>query len=194
MRTFIAVELPGGLKNHLAHLMTELSARQLKAKWVAPANLHVTLKFLGDVADRQLEDLIVALNLWGRKIHPFQVKLTRLGFFPVRGTPRVLFAGLDQQDRLGKMAEELDLCLERLGFPREEHFKGHVTLARFKEKNRRSVVEEKLQKIDVNGEFRLGAVGLYQSTLTAGGPIYQQLYRLVLGGPSSEGPLDHDVL
>lgn len=174
--------------------MTELSARQLKAKWVAPANLHVTLKFLGDVADRQLEDLIVALNLWGRKIHPFQVKLTRLGFFPVRGTPRVLFAGLDQQDRLGKMAEELDLCLERLGFPREEHFKGHVTLARFKEKNRRSVVEEKLQKIDVNGEFRLGAVGLYQSTLTAGGPIYQQLYRLVLGGPSSEGPLDHDVL
>ena len=193
MRTFIAVELPDDLKDYLADLILELSEQGVKAKWVAADNLHITLKFLGDISEDQVAGVIDALRAWSHSVRSFRVKLTELGSFPVRGVPRVLFIGLDQQSRLERMAEKLDQRLQPLGFSREIGFKAHLTLARFKGKMNRFFLQEQLEKIHLNVGFRFKTVVLLKSTLTKTGPIYDELYRVELNGPSAEGP-SPDVL
>lgn len=131
MRLFIAIAIPRDIRAAFAALLQEFRAIAPQAKWVRPENLHVTLKFLGQIPLEKLgaiENVLTAV----RSSQPVQVELRGLGFFPNEKRPRVFWAGMEASANLKSLAADVDQATHRLGFPLEQHpFTPHLTLARF---------------------------------------------------------------
>ena len=133
MRLFVALSISAQVRESLASLLSELRRADSKPRWVHPENLHVTLKFIGHIADEALPTVLGAL----RKITaPSQIALEfrGIGFFPNDRRPSVVWAGIQAAPELAALASRVDQSLAREGLPRETRsFSPHLTLARFKE-------------------------------------------------------------
>ncbi len=136
-RVFIAIELPAHLRariiNHIDCLRS--SVPEARASWIREDNLHLTLKFLGDIPVTNVEQLSAAASLAAIKIEPFEIFVEDCGAFPLRGQPRVLWIGID--DPSGKLFE-LNRALEdecaNAGLAREPRaFHPHLTIARIRQ-------------------------------------------------------------
>jgi 2'-5' RNA ligase len=136
MRLFVALEIPAAVRDNLAAQVKEL--RDLSAqladkrpRWLRPENLHVTLKFIGEVSPAKLESIRDALAA----IHsdaPVHLQFRGLGFFPNEQYPRILWAGIEASANLPPLAANIDSALETQGVAREKRaFTPHLTLARF---------------------------------------------------------------
>ena len=182
MRAFFCVEIDDSLKQSLHQISRPLHKTAANVSWVKSENLHITLKFLGDIDSslvghlRQVSDEVVKLT------QPFTYALDRLGAFPDERKPRVIWIGCSQlPTQLIELHSMLDSQLENMGFQRERHFEAHITLGRVKEDNkgRFEDLNERFQKIG-NFQFQSTATGLtlMESQLTPHGPIYTPLFRL----------------
>ena len=136
-RVFIAIELPRNVRARLAEHIKALrdSIPDARARWSREDNLHLTLKFLGDIPVTNVEQLSTAASLAAAKIEPFEIFVEDCGAFPLRGQPRVLWIGID--DPSGKLSE-LNHALEdecaNAGFAREPRaFHPHLTIARIRQ-------------------------------------------------------------
>lgn len=136
IRTFIAVELPEDITASIHGLQTDMRGIGIQARWVPPANIHLTLKFLGDIEAGLKEKIDLEIKNTVKNFSPFKLKAKGIGVFPGIKRPRVIWAGISGQvDLLLDMQKKLILGLEHLGFPREKRsFKGHLTIGRFKDK------------------------------------------------------------
>jgi 2'-5' RNA ligase len=175
MRLFVAIDLPEAVHRELAEMQDRLRPQTHGARWVASESIHITLKFIGEVAETRLEEIDRALT--GLPWRPFSVAVRGLGFFPGARSPRVLWAGLHART-LEELAREIDARLERTGLEREKRvFRGHVTLARSKESRLEgSLVTAAGQYQDHDfGTFTADRFCLYQSTLKPGGSVYRRL-------------------
>ena len=136
MRLFIALEIPAVVRENLAGLMEELrgsdaASSKKKARWVPSENLHVTLKFIGNVEAGRVEAIGAALAEV-RSNEAINLRFQGLGFFPSDKRPRVLWAGIAASRNLAAVASAIDAKLERVGIPRDTRaFAPHLTLARF---------------------------------------------------------------
>lgn len=136
MRLFVALEIPAAVRDNLATLIDELraadaSSSKYRARWVRPENLHVTLKFIGNVDAGKLKAIRAALTevRCGNEV---ELRFRGLGFFPNDRRPRVLWAGVDATPNLAPLAGEIDALMEKRGIPCETRdFAPHLTLARF---------------------------------------------------------------
>ena len=182
MRTFIAISLPEGIKNTLARLQDELRSSNADVKWVEPANIHLTLKFLGEVSEDNMSKVRQILSDTVRQNSAFQLTLNSLGSFPKIESPRVIWAGVAQGDKeIQTIVKELEERLDKLGFPREDKpFSSHITLGRTRSGlNQRALAAKLAQLKDYftknTAGFTVKEVTLYKSTLTPNGPIYETL-------------------
>ena len=135
MRLFFAVELIESIKHAMGEAMARVAIRDLPWRWVAPANVHLRLKFLGEIAEDDIEELSACAVDACRDLPPFEIRFGQLGGFPSLSRPRVLFFRVEEGVRpLGLMAERLDeLLAQRLEIPRETRpFQAHATIARVK--------------------------------------------------------------
>ena len=98
MRAFIAIELPKNIKASLAGLQEELKTSGADIKWVEPENIHLTLKFLGEIDEIVFNKVIKILGDIGLEINPFQLSICSLGAFPKINFPRVIWVGIDKGD------------------------------------------------------------------------------------------------
>ena len=136
MRLFVALEIPASVRDNLVALIDELraaddSSSKYRARWVRPENLHVTLKFIGQVETGKLDAIRTALAEV-RSGSVVELRFRGLGFFPNEKRPRVLWAGVNATPNLAPLAGEIDVRMQELGIPRETHnFAPHLTLARF---------------------------------------------------------------
>jgi 2'-5' RNA ligase len=136
MRLFVALEIPAAARDNLATLIDELRAADApsaenRARWVRPENLHMTLKFIGNVDAGKLDAFRTALA-GVRSESGVELHFGGLGFFPNDKRPRVLWAGIGASPNLAPLAREIDARMEKLGVPREtREFTPHLTLARF---------------------------------------------------------------
>jgi RNA 2',3'-cyclic 3'-phosphodiesterase len=136
VRLFVALEIPAAVRDHLAAVIAELrevdsAPSRNRAKWVPPENLHVTLKFIGQIEDAKLDAIRAALTAVGSG-SAVDVSFRGLGFFPNEKRPRVFWAGMKASANLAVLAGDIDKRLEPLGVPREtREFTPHLTLARF---------------------------------------------------------------
>jgi 2'-5' RNA ligase len=135
LRTFVAAELPTDLLKALAAVQTELGRRGLRARWTLPGNLHLTLKFLGDIPADRVPIAATALRTTAAEHDAFGLTAEGIGVFPGMRRPRVLWAGLSGGTaELERLQRGLDDRLHAAGFPREARdFHGHLTLGRFAE-------------------------------------------------------------
>ncbi len=183
MRLFIALPLPGEIEEHLGKAIFALKQKKGKVKWVAPKNIHLTVKFLGEVEEDKLGEITSRLDNIAQNNEAIHSMVHNVGAFPNLFHPKVIWAGLEgDTDRMEKIAVEIEEAMAPLGFEREERrFKPHLTLGRIKDSRG---MEEMTEYI---GTFRmtpapvyLDRIVLFKSTLTPKGPIYERLYEATL--------------
>jgi RNA 2',3'-cyclic 3'-phosphodiesterase len=150
--------------------------------WVAETNLHVTLKFLGQIDDARVPSLVSALAAAAAGLTGFEVGVRGLGAFPSATRPRVVWAGLDAP-QLTALANAVDAALASLGFPRESRpFSAHVTLGRVRESRRpnRALAAALGRPVDF-GFLAVSHVSLMRSELSPRGARYTELAAAPLG-------------
>ncbi|MBN2211536.1 MAG: RNA 2',3'-cyclic phosphodiesterase [Sedimentisphaerales bacterium] len=184
MRVFIALELDDGIKMKLGALQRQLRSQHHlndpSIKWVHPDNIHLTLKFLGEVEDRLINDVCLAVTQTASQFEPFDFHIAGVGSFPPGGSARVLWTGVTEGgEDLQALAEAIDHACHKLGFPLEARkFSSHITLARVKN----LVVGHKAREaVETTGPLDIGAQGVsnitvFQSVLERGGPAYTAMH------------------
>jgi 2'-5' RNA ligase len=180
MRVFIAVDVPNEIRQALGDVQRALRPLSSSAKWVAPESIHITLRFLGEVPDKRIDDINAELT--GLTWKPFTVTVRSVGFFPGTRSPRVLWAGMEAPTMEG-LAEQLDARMERLGFEKEKRaFRPHITLARAKNTRIDSALVSAAAKYEEHdfGSFAVDRVFLFKSTLKPSGAVYEKLNEFVL--------------
>jgi len=153
--------------------------------WVAPRNLHLTLKFLGSVPEEQIDVVARALREASADASPFEARVRGLGAFPSVRRPRVVWAGVtDGAADMIELARRADAALAALGFPRDERpFSPHVTLGRVREPGRNPVLTEALGSAATRefGQMRVPSAFLMRSELSPRGARYTELATVRLG-------------
>ena len=185
IRVFIALEIPPEGKQALADTIRRLqTAIPYGVRWVDPAGIHLTLKFLGNINASLVEDILKAMQCAAQDFpgKSFHLQLSGLGFFPNERQPRVLWAGIEGDlDSLKSLQEKVDEAISRLGFPREKRpFNPHLTLGRVRDGvssgTRRQVSAAfAATSLEPGDPWEVKEVHLIRSTLTPGGAIYTHL-------------------
>lgn len=185
IRTFIAVKLPDHVIRFLADLQLDLKKYGLRVKWSRPENLHLTLKFLGDISPDDVDPVCRVVNVAVKGFAPILLYTAGVGFFPGIRRPRVLWTGISGQLALfEKLHHSIDAGLGSLGFDKDDRrFTGHLTLGRFKgQPAPESLINMmKMYKDMASDEFFVDAVSVYKSDLKPSGPIYTNLSSIQLG-------------
>jgi 2'-5' RNA ligase len=178
IRAFIAVEISPTTVAHILSAIADLKPKLPAVRWVAPANFHLTLKFLGDIEARQLEAIGDVLEL---AITPFPrciINAKGLGVFPGLRRPKVLWVGFIG-DQLTRLATRLDAVLLPLGFPGEPRgFTPHLTIGRWRQAERSpGILKPELNNWREHefGATKVDRVILFQSVLQPTGAVYSQL-------------------
>lgn len=181
MRTFIAVEIPAEIKEKIGRYIDSLRGSFKNVKWVSPENLHLTIKFLGEVKEKDLGALIKCMEPILSDFSAFDLALEHTGFFPSFKNPKVIWIGSDGgADNLLDIFQELEHCLENIGFDRDSRmFSPHLTIGRVKRYNSKnstgSNFDGDIPEFDPV-KFNVNGIVLIKSTLTPQGPIYEKLY------------------
>ena len=192
IRTFVAIPLEEEMHRQLARLIDNLreSMPARAVRWVAPENIHLTLKFLGDVPPAQIDAITEALRRAASTATPFSFELVGFGCFPSARRPRVLWVGIrETSGSLQSLQEAVEKELGQLGFKREERgFSPHLTLGRVREEAPASAVREigqLMEKLEfgVLGQQEVTSIHLFKSDLRPTGPIYTSLAELPLRNP-----------
>ena len=153
MRTFIALKLSDEIKEEFSRLEEKLKTAEADVKWVKPHNIHLTLKFLGDVEESKIGQ--------------------------IKNQLRVLWVGLDRgSSEAEKIAKSIEDNLEKIGFPKEERpFSAHFTFGRVKSGKNKNKLKELISSLEVRPKScAIKHITLFQSTLTPKGPIYVPLH------------------
>jgi 2'-5' RNA ligase len=206
MRAFIAVELPEEIRQEAAALQSDLRGAGADVKWVEPANLHLTLKFLGEIEEAQVTPLTEALRSITHHHSPFTVSLEGIGAFPSTTRPRGIWVGISQgQEALEKLAGQVEeacspfvlrqACPERSSSfdsaqdersrraQHERHpFSAHLTIGRVRGPDRLAGLIKKLQVVKFQGSAPapVNRLTLFQSLLSPHGPTYTPLAEIPL--------------
>ena len=185
MRCFIAIDIDRNIRTQIERLGHELRQKTHLAKpdvkWVNPDLIHLTLKFLGEVRDRELPEICQIVTNVADVYKPFSIDVENIGSF---GSPmRVLWVGIGPNETLEALQKDLDKQLQRVGFAGDrKKFTGHLTLCRVK----RSKAGKKLYEYIKDYEnFKLGTVSInsvciYKSELTKTGPEYTLISKSML--------------
>lgn len=176
MRTFIAVEIPNEIQERVGSYISEISTIIEEVKWVAPRNLHFTIKFLGEVRNSDFKLVKESVEEVSNEFSPFTMGVSGIGFFPNQQYPKVVWLGADGgEDSLLDLYQDLERRLEDVGFDREaKTFSPHLTIGRAK-KFKQIVVPDLFPDFDPV-TFEVRRIAVMKSTLTPDGPIYEKMY------------------
>ena len=131
VRCFIAIEMSDTIKKEIGKLLDIMQKHDVDIKWVAPENIHLTLKFLGNTPDGLLPDVHESLLKILSSYNPFYIKIYGTGVFPNRKYPRVIWIGINDSEILNKMKGDIEQAMGLLGFQKEDKvFTPHLTLGR----------------------------------------------------------------
>ncbi len=198
VRSFVAIECPGKIKEEIQKLQQELkTALQMtdessQINWTRLDSFHLTLKFLGNVAEDRISKIVQAVHGVTEGFSFFTITVKEVGVFPHTRSPRVIWVGAKSVgDALARLQDGIERALGPFGFPAEDRpFHPHLTLGRIKSGDRKSglgfnktvlaqwLVENQKKECD---RFEAKEVLLMKSDLQASGAVYTPLARIELG-------------
>jgi 2'-5' RNA ligase len=191
LRAFIALEMPSRVKDIVRGSQQALQGAGMHLRWIRPENVHLTLRFLGDITTDAVDDLRSVLGRLAEETPAFSLKIKGAGVFPGSARPRVLWLGLGGQTKLLEdMYHRLSLLLSRHGFPEEARpFRGHLTIGRAKgrldaDRFRASLAALKNMESE---PFSADRISLFKSDLRSGGAVYTPLFQVRSGRPFQKG-------
>ena len=185
IRTFIAFELPPVIISLLQKVQQELILLKLRVRWVHPANIHLTLKFLGDIDPGGIDKIGAAMAEAVIGSSPLKLAGSGIGVFPGIKRPRVIWLGLggDIQALLA-LQGRLEEKLAGLGFPNQKRsFKAHLTLGRIKQAVSQALIRQMLNEYATlhSDDATFNQVILYKSDLKPSGAVYTKLKQINFG-------------
>jgi RNA 2',3'-cyclic 3'-phosphodiesterase len=178
VRLFIAIATPPDPRRRVAAIRDELRATGADVRWEPEGKLHCTVKFLGDTDDSRIADVIAAVRQSVAGIPPFVVRYTRLGCFPNRRDPRIIWAGMDNADgALARLQQQIEDACAAVGYEREDRaFHPHVTLGRVKGRRNLEQLLALMEKLTFDtGPATIADVELAKSDLQPSGSVYTTL-------------------
>ena len=190
IRSFIAIELPTAVKQELTTLEDILKKRCPQVvRWVDPQNIHVTLKFLGDVDSDRVDEINMAIDEATQGMSPFHLELKDLGVFPNLNKVNIIWVDAKGDlDKLTYLQKQIESNMEQLGFAREDRdFTPHLTLGRVRDyaspDDRKKIGQVLAQTAFASAQvITVNSVNLMKSQLTNTGAIYTRLYASVFKG------------
>lgn len=188
MRAFLAIDLPGDLKREIYGLSKLSIPQGLRVKWVEEHNLHLTLKFFGNISEALVDKIRKSCEKKLKDEDNFTLSLEEVGFFPERGIPRVLWIGLsDDSGKLESLSRSLKTLWKELKIEEDkDRFHPHITIIRVKEVLNKDSLKEFIEKLKLEAQnlkgraFLVKEVVLFKSDLHPSGPRYTALAKIPL--------------
>jgi RNA 2',3'-cyclic 3'-phosphodiesterase len=175
IRTFVCIEVPAPIKDRIGRLQDELRTLGCQVSWVKPSNIHLTLKFLGEISISRLPRVSEAVELAAKSIRSFEISISGTGCFPSSRNPRVLWVGMNPvAEELKHLNGSIEDFLSRSGFDRESKaFSPHLTIGRVRSPQASAQVAERLVSIGFDLEaFFAREVIVMRSDLSPTGSVY----------------------
>lgn len=188
IRAFIALDIPSHIQEEIEKQTSRLrkTMGEDSVRWVPPNNMHLTLKFLGNIPTSHVDFLKAMMTQASALVHPFEIHVIRFGSFPNSKRPHVLWAGIHAAAELLSLQKKIEDGATRLGYEKEvRSFSPHLTIGRV----RQGLPEQDLRKISNAlfeiqhgkiGTTRVDSIHLYQSDLNSEGSIYTKLFSTTL--------------
>ena len=180
MRLFVAIEMEKHVRENALSLRQLVQVGEAKIRWVSAENVHITLKFLGEVPQERLSDVQQAVNRIAVQSRSFELVVENFGCFPPRGQVRIIWAGVKTSgDELFCLAKCCEEEFERLGFKREERdFSPHLTIGRVQYDSSRGGLRHDVANAALPSvSQRVDSISLYQSVLGPSGANYSVVVR-----------------
>lgn len=182
MRTFISIELTDKIKDNIEKVISRLKEQLAPINWVEKKNLHVTLKFLGNVEENDLGSLEDCVKQCTKGFKPFELSFAGIGAFPDLKHPRVLWIGTDVGgDKAKELADNVECEVSKKGFREEERdFSPHLTIGGIKGKIDLAPLEGFIsQHKDTGfGSVTVDRISIMKSTLKRTGPVYEEIKQI----------------
>ena len=178
LRCFVAIEIPQPIQTLLKNVQTRLQSKIRRASWTKSGNFHLTLKFLGDVHSETIDAVRKAIQDVADVQTPAPIVFGGIGAFPNLYRPRVLWVGVKQGASIvSRLAKAVDLELKHLGFPTDDRFHPHLTLARLRTPMNLEPLKNMLRQYDTidRAVVNVKEITLMRSELHPNGAIYTPL-------------------
>jgi 2'-5' RNA ligase len=186
IRTFIAVKLPETVLAAIDEVQEQLAAYGFSVRWVTNGNIHLTLKFLGEVHEDELDGIAAVLTEAVHGFAPLRLAAAGVGVFPSVKRARVIWVGLSGQlSELSALQRSIEDRLATIGYPREKRpFSGHLTLGRVKGPIAASRLTTAMDgfRVFASETFEVDRVVLFKSDLRPTGALYTELRQVTLSG------------
>lgn len=182
IRSFLAIELKPELKIEIKQIIKEFKKIDTDIKYVSTENLHLTLKFFGNINTKKLNQIKISAQKIIENFQPFKIEIQGIGTFPNKNHIKVIWIGIKDNKNLSQLQKELDNEYNKLGFKKERDYKSHLTIGRMKtakNKNKVQKIIKENENISI-GEMTINKIYLKKSTLTPNGPIYENLVEFTL--------------
>jgi 2'-5' RNA ligase len=191
IRAFIAIEMPPMVVDIVQRSQQVLRRGGIRLAWVRPENVHLTLRFLGDIAADAVDRIRDVLEETARETSPFSLCVKGAGAFPGIARPRVLWLGLDGQlQPMAALYRRLSEKLSGLGIAGEKRpFRGHLTIGRVKGRPDIRLLKERMTELEhvESTLFPADSLCLFKSDLTPGGAVYTSLVKVRTAGADPSG-------
>jgi len=190
VRLFVAIELTAEMRDALREVQGSLGRATEGIRWVRPEQLHLTIKFLGEVTDGKVSRVAEAVARSAARSSVFEMQLTECGCFPLRGPVRIVWVGThDGSGALQECVNTVEEEMEGIGFPKESRpFSAHLTIGRAKDGRGASGIRAPVERCKVTPVRQsVDELTLMSSVLSPKGPSYSVVSKAKLGktNPSS---------
>ena len=177
IRAFLAIDIDDDLKPKINKIIKEFKQIDANIRYVDLANLHLTLKFFGDIDVEGIDLLSQKISEVVSQFDSFKVNIKGCGAFPNNNRIRVIWVGLEEDEILKDLHDKLDVEFKKLGFEADKKFSSHLTIGRMKSAKNKNKVKAKIEEFsDVEiGEMEVDKIVLKKSTLKPSGPIYDDI-------------------
>ena len=176
MREFLAIEIENHLKDNIQKIQDTIKdTNSCKINYVKTENIHLTLKFFGEINERKEKQIIKIVEKTINDYKHYTIKLAKIGAFPNIKRPRVIWTGIkDKHNVTINLIKELDNEFNKIGFKKERDYVPHITIGRVKEIHNKELLNETLKELknEYVGKLEIKSLSLKESQLTPNGPIY----------------------
>ena len=185
MRSFIAIELPLVIRSALAELQQELKRCNADIRWVKPDNIHLTLKFLGEVKEDRIDGIVEGIRDVCGRAGQLRLEVRGLGAFPNRRSPRVLWVDILGDGLLAGLQRDIEEAMTLADFKAEKRgYTPHLTIGRFRSLREKDHLFERIGQLSDNsiGFMDVKSVTLMRSDPGLSGAEYTRIAELPLSG------------
>lgn len=177
VRSFLAIEVDNDLIPQITDVQKEFKKTNTRIKYVPQENMHLTLKFFGEIDGEMIEDISLAVEKVIKNYSSFDLNIENCGCFPNRNVIKVLWLGLREGSPITSLQKDLDKEFRKLGFKKERNFISHLTIGRVKSPKNKKEIREKIDEFEnvKIGKMTVSRIHLKKSTLTPDGSIYEDI-------------------